>query len=183
MLFQVKTKWFFFWSIWHENGFWSKKKDFFPSKMKNDFVFSFFFLFFFPCQTSAQKKKTTQARFSINSRWRLSSCFSGWRGYLLWQPLIVGLCCGVLSWLYCLLFVLYQNVHYRRPMLAVQRHGLQRHHLMVDHVGQRSFQRLPAMVISTRLGQTRWKSKGLVYFGKPNPALTLLSSYPPTLTL
>jgi hypothetical protein len=38
--FQVKTKWFFFCSIWHENGFWSKKKDK-KDKKQNHFFFFF----------------------------------------------------------------------------------------------------------------------------------------------
>ena len=71
--FQVKTKWFFSWSIWHENGFWSKKKDkkdkkqnhflffvpctkqkrtFFGQKWKTILFFPFFFCFFFPCTTA-----------------------------------------------------------------------------------------------------------------------------------
>ncbi len=90
-------------------------------------------------------------------------------------------CCGVLSSL-----AFYQNVHCRWPTLAVQRHSPQRNHLMVDHVGRRSFQWLPAIVITARLEQARGKSKGNVHHGKPNPVsnpLNLLPSYPNSLTL
>ncbi len=68
-------------------------------------------------------------------------------------------------------------------MLAVQWHGLQRCHLMVDHVGQRSFRRLPAMVISTRRGQARRKSEGYDHHGKPNPVPNPITLYQPELSL
>ena len=76
--FQVKTKWFCCCSIWHENGFWSKKKDkkdkkqnqflfffpctkqkstFFGQKWKTILFFSFFFCFFFRVLRLSNEKK------------------------------------------------------------------------------------------------------------------------------